>query len=92
MSTTLNQAKGESPLSNVQWRQVVGMKAYRGRMWKMMGKEPYIAWDVGILSPRKKQSKEVSRAGLRRKAGRNTRSVAAGITSQRILGGSEMLQ
>ena len=46
------QAKGEKPLSNVQWRQVVEKKAYRGRMW-----------DVGILSPRKKQSKEVSRAG-----------------------------
>ena len=36
------QAKGEKPLSNVQWRQVVGKKAYRGRMWKMMGKEPYL--------------------------------------------------
>ena len=31
------QAKGEKPLSNVQWRQVVEKKAYRGRMWKMMG-------------------------------------------------------
>ena len=36
------QAKGEKPLSNVQWRQVVEKKAYRGRMWKMMGKEPYL--------------------------------------------------
>ena len=54
--------------------------------------ERYIfAWDVGILSPRKKQSKEVSAAGRRRKAGRNTRSVAAGIASKRILGASEML-
>ena len=33
------QAKGEKSLSNVQWRQVVEKKAYRGRMWKMMGKE-----------------------------------------------------
>ena len=55
------------------------------------GKRTIFAWDVGILSPRKKQSKEVSRAGGRRKAGRNTRSVAAGIASQRILGASEML-
>ena len=44
------------------------------------------AWDVGILPPRKKQSKEFPRAGRRRKAGRNTRSVAAGIASQRVLG------
>ena len=36
------QAKGEKPLSNVQWRQVVEKKAYRGRMWKMIGKEPYL--------------------------------------------------
>ena len=29
------QAKGETSLSNVQWRQVVQKKAYRGRKWKM---------------------------------------------------------
>ena len=29
-------------LSTVQWRQVVEKKAYRGRMWKMMGKEQYV--------------------------------------------------
>ena len=55
------QAKGGKPLSNVQWRQVVEKKAYRGRMWKMMGKERTMCTlDVGILSPRKKQGKEVS--------------------------------
>ena len=32
-------AKGEKPLKNVQWRQVVEKKAYRGRLWKMMGKD-----------------------------------------------------
>ena len=48
------------------------------------------AWDVGALSPRKKQSKDVSRASSRRDAGKNTRSVEAEITSQRILGESEM--
>ena len=32
------QAKRRTPLSNVQQRQVVEKKAYRGRMWKMMGK------------------------------------------------------
>ena len=36
------QAKGEEPLTNVQWRQVVEEKAYRGRRWKLMGKEPYL--------------------------------------------------
>ena len=36
------QAKGEEPLTDVKWRQVVEWKAYRGRMWKMMGKEPYL--------------------------------------------------
>ena len=36
------QAKGEEPLTNVQWRQAVEKKAYRGKMWKMMGKEPYL--------------------------------------------------
>ena len=35
-------AKGEKPLSNVQRRQAVEKKAYRGRMWKIMGKEPYL--------------------------------------------------
>ena len=36
------QARGENPLSSVQWRQVVEKKAYRGRMWKMLEKEPYL--------------------------------------------------
>ena len=42
---------------NVHWRQVVEKKAYRGRMWKNDGERTISAWDVGILSPRKKQSK-----------------------------------
>ena len=36
-----------------------GKKAYRGKMWRMMGKEPYARGVLGILSPREKQSKEV---------------------------------
>ena len=35
-------AKGEKPVTNVQWRQVVEKKAYRGRIWRMMGKETYL--------------------------------------------------
>ena len=52
----------KKPLSNVQWRQVVEKKAYRGRMWKMMGKEPYLRGLWEHFS-RKKQSKEFSRVG-----------------------------
>ena len=36
------QAEGEKTLSNVQWRQVVEKKAYRGRMRTMMAKEQYL--------------------------------------------------
>ena len=39
------QAKGEESLTSVKWRQVVEKKACRGRMWKMwkmIGKEPYL--------------------------------------------------
>ena len=57
----------------------------------MMGKEQYVRemWD---FLPRKNKSKKVSRGGRRRKASRDTGSVAAGIASQRVLGASEMLQ
>ena len=48
-------AKGEKPLTNVQRRWVVEKKTYRGRTT--------CTGDLGILSPRKKQSKEVSSAG-----------------------------
>ena len=41
------QAKGEEPLTNVKWRQVVEKKAYRGRKWKIMGEIAISAWDVG---------------------------------------------
>ena len=36
------QAKEEKPLTNVQWRQVMEKKAYRGRMWKMMVRETHL--------------------------------------------------
>ena len=43
-------AKGEKTMTNVQCRQVVEKKAYRGRMWKMMGKEPYLRgmWEYSL--------------------------------------------
>ena len=52
------QAEGEKPLTIVQWRQVVVKKVYRGRMWENDGKRTMFAWNVGTLSPRKKQSNE----------------------------------
>ena len=55
------------------------------------GQRTICTWDVGIFPSRKKRNKEVSRAGRRRKAGKNTRSMAAGIASQRAPGTSEML-
>ena len=42
------------------------------------GERTMFAWDVRILSPRTKQSKEFSSA-------RNTKSVTAGIASQRTI-------
>ena len=57
------QAKEEKQLTNVQWREVVEKE---GVSWKNVendGERAISAWDVGLLSPRKKQSKEVPRAG-----------------------------
>ena len=50
------QAKGEEPLTNVKSRQVVETKAYRGRMWKMMGKN-HICVGCGNISPVKDRSR-----------------------------------
>ena len=48
------QAKGEEPPTNVKWRQVVEKKAYRGRMWKMMEKKTFPAWDVPVNDQRQR--------------------------------------
>ena len=61
------QAKGEEPLTNVQWRQVVEKKAYRGRMWKMMEKEPYLRgmWEYFFCERSKRQlADEEKQAGI----------------------------
>ena len=50
------QAKGEEPLTNVKRRQVVEKKAYRGRMWKMMGKEPYLRGNIFAVRDRRQRS------------------------------------
>ena len=68
-------ATGEKPLSNVQWREFAEQKAYRGSIWRIMGEEPYVRGMREYFSL----------------DGRDTRSVAAGIASQRIVGASEML-
>ena len=69
-------------MTNVQWREVVEKKAYRGRMWKMMGKEPYLRgmWEHFLQERIVKRFRELADE---EKAGRNTRSMAAGIASQR---------
>ena len=67
---------------------VVGGRGEEGVSWNVMenaAKRPVHTRDVGTFVPRKSKSKMVSRGGSRRKASRNTGSVAAGIVSQRVL-------
>ena len=81
-------AKGRTNTDKLAVETVRGAK---GAPWKTLendGKRTIRARNVGILLPRKRWSKEVPRAGCRRKTDRNTRSVAAGIASQRVLGAS----
>ena len=85
------QAKGEKTVSNVQWRQVSEKKVYRGSMWKMMGKEPYVRGMWEHVLQERSTVKRFRQLADEEKSGRNTRSVAAGIASQRIHGASEML-
>ena len=58
------QAKGEKPLSNLLWRQVVEKKAYRGRIWKPMVKEPFLRgmWEC-FLQERSRAKRFQSRFG-----------------------------
>ena len=68
-------------------------KAYRGRMWRMVGKEPYVRgmWEH-FQAERQKAKKFMKEAEKEKQEGiKGTRSVAAEITSQRILGASEIL-
>ena len=46
-----SEGKGEKPLTNVQWRHVEEKKAYRGRVWRMMGEEPYVRgmWEYRVF-------------------------------------------
>ena len=53
------QAGGEVLLTNVQWREVVEKKAYRGRMWKLMG-ENHICVGCGNTSPVKEDRRQRS--------------------------------
>ena len=83
----VSEGKRRKTLTNVQWREFVEQETHRGRLWKIMGKE-YVR-EMCEYSPRKRQSEHVSRTGQRRKAGRDTRPVAVGIASQRILRASK---
>ena len=59
-------------------------KAYRERMWKMMGKEPYVRemWEH-FQAERQKAKKFMKEAEKEKQEGPKGQ-VAAGITSQRI--------
>ena len=64
--------KGDKPLTNWQWREFAGQKSHGGRHWKMMGKEQYVRdMFCFLLLPRRRWTKEVQRAGRRRKASSN---------------------
>ena len=62
-------------------------KAYRGRMWKMMGKEPYLRgmWEY-FLKERSRVNRFRELADEEKQAGIQGQ---AGIASQRVLGASE---
>ena len=67
-------------------------KAYRGRMWKMMGKEPYLCGMCEHFSSERSKAKKFRQlADEVKQAGRKTRSVAAGIASQRLMATSRKL-
>ena len=75
----------------VQWREVVEKKAYRGGMWKMMEKEPYLRGMCEYFLQERNRAKKFRELADEEKQAGIKRSVAAGIASQRILGASEML-
>ena len=59
------------PLTNVQRRQVVENKAYRGRIWSRMGKEPYVRgmWEYFLqernrVKRLREQAEEEKQAGI----------------------------
>ena len=58
-----SEGEKEKPLTNVQWRQAGEKKGVPWMDLESDGKRITCTGDVGILSPRKKQSKEVPRAG-----------------------------
>ena len=79
------QAKGEEPPTNVKWRQIVEKKAYRGRMLKM------ICAGCGNSSPGKDRRQRSFGNWPTKKTRREYKVSGSRITSQRILGASEVL-
>ena len=89
MPEMLQRAKGDEPLTKWQCHEFVERK---GASWKALendGKRTTRTRNVEIFMPRKSKSTKVARGGRRRKASRDTGSVAAGIASHRVLGASE---
>ena len=57
-------------------------KACRGRMWRTMGKEPYVREMCEYFTVERQKAKKLMKEAEREKQEGNTRSVAAGIASQ----------
>ena len=57
--------------------QLVEKKAYRGRMWKMIGKEPYLRGTREYFLQERSRVKRFQELADEEKTGRKTRSVAA---------------
>ena len=68
-----------------------GKEGVSGKNLENDGEKAISARDVGTFLQWKIEEKEIPTIGRRGNADGNTRSVAAGIASQRILGASEML-
>ena len=79
MLQRFSEGKRRRTLTKWQWRQFRGAK---GAPWKALeddGKRSIRARNVGILFAEKEIEQRGSESRLKKKTGRNTRSVAAGI-------------
>ena len=66
-----SEGKRRKTLTNVRWREVLEKKAYRGRIWRMMGKEPCVRgmWEYFLQERNRvkrfrEQAEEEKQAGI----------------------------
>ena len=69
----------------------MGKKAHRGRMWKIMEKEPYLRGMWEHFSFERSKAKKFRQLADEEKQAGIQGPVAAGIASQRVVGASDML-